>query len=151
VILFVKQTYINLLQILFGVSMTKWHLKSNRTPTGAKVKRKRKKKKFERGSEFLETKIGPRKFVVRKARGGSRKYKLLAVDKINVADPKTGKIVRSKILSVVDNPANPHYVRRNIITKGAVVKTEAGLARIVSRPGQDGIVNAVLIEEQHSH
>jgi small subunit ribosomal protein S8e len=46
----------------------------------------------------------------------------------------------------VENPANPHYVRRNIITKGAVIKTELGNAKVTSRPGQDGVVNAALIE-----
>jgi small subunit ribosomal protein S8e len=35
-----------------------------------------------------------------------------------------------------------------IVNKGAVIKTELGLARVVSRPSQDGIVNAVKIEEK---
>ena len=62
-----------------------------------------------------------------------------------IIDPKTKKATKSKILSVKDNPANQHFVRRNTITKGAVVETEAGLARITSRPGQDGVVNAVKV------
>jgi small subunit ribosomal protein S8e len=37
-------------------------------------------------------------------------------------------------------------VRRNIVTKGAIIETDAGQARVVSRPGQDGQVNAVLLE-----
>jgi len=37
-------------------------------------------------------------------------------------------------------------VRRNIITKGAVIKTEKGPARVTSRPGQHGIINAILLE-----
>ena len=40
------------------------------------------------------------------------------------------------------------YVRRNIITKGAIVKTEAGLVKITSRPGQDGTLNGILVEEK---
>jgi small subunit ribosomal protein S8e len=47
---------------------------------------------------------------------------------------------------VEKNTANPNYVRRNLLTKGAIIKTELGSARIVSRPGQDGIINALLLE-----
>ena len=73
---------------------------------------------------------------------------MLSTNIANVADPKTGKISKSKILTVVGNTANPNYVRRNVITKGAVVKTELGLARVTSRPGQHGVLNAVLVEEK---
>jgi small subunit ribosomal protein S8e len=48
---------------------------------------------------------------------------------------------------VVENPANPHYVRRNILTKGAIVETEFGKARIISRPGQHGVINGVLVKK----
>ena len=48
---------------------------------------------------------------------------------------------------MVDNPANVNYVRRNIVTKGAVIETSAGRARVTSRPGQDGQINAVLVDE----
>ena len=127
---------------------TLWHLRSRKTPTGARVKRLRKKKKFERGMRFLETRIGERKVKVMRSAGGNVKRRLLSIEKVNVANPKTGKIQRVKILSVKDNDANPHYVRRNIITKGAVVETEIGLARITSRTGQHGITNAVLLDEK---
>jgi small subunit ribosomal protein S8e len=33
-----------------------------------------------------------------------------------------------------------------MITKGAVLKTELGRARVTSRPGQHGILNAVLMD-----
>ena len=49
------------------------------------------------------------------------------------------------IVNVVENPANPHLVRRNIITKGCVVETKLGKAKVTSRPGQEGSVNGVLI------
>ncbi|MEK6949175.1 MAG: 30S ribosomal protein S8e, partial [Nanoarchaeota archaeon] len=49
------------------------------------------------------------------------------------------------IKTISGNPANRHFVRRNIMTKGAIIETEKGKARITSRPGQDGAVNAVLI------
>ena len=50
------------------------------------------------------------------------------------------------MLTVLENGANSHFVRRNIITKGAIVETEIGKAKITPRTGQKGIVNGVLIE-----
>jgi small subunit ribosomal protein S8e len=38
-------------------------------------------------------------------------------------------------------------VRQNIVTRGAVIETEAGRARVTSRPGQHGVINAVLITD----
>lgn len=129
--------------------MVKWHLRSRRGPTGKLLKRFRKKRKMDRGSEFIETKLETRSRVkVSRMRGGSKKINLLSASEVNVADPKTKKIRKLKIITVEKNPANPHFVRMNVITKGAVVKTEAGSVRITSRPGQDGVVNGVLIEEK---
>jgi small subunit ribosomal protein S8e len=63
-----------------------------------------------------------------------------------VTDPKNGETKKVKIQTVEKNTANPNFVRRNLLTKGAVIKTEIGHARIMSRPGQDGVINAVLLE-----
>ncbi|MDD4281670.1 MAG: 30S ribosomal protein S8e, partial [Candidatus Methanofastidiosa archaeon] len=63
---------------------------------------------------------------------------------VNVHTPDGAKRVR--LTNVVENPANIHYVRRNVLTKGAVIETEIGKARITSRPGQDGVLNAILVE-----
>jgi|YelNatPaOPRAMG01_1025707.scaffolds.fasta_scaffold206382_1 small subunit ribosomal protein S8e len=127
--------------------MTTWHLRSKRKKTGGKYIKSRKKKKHELGGEFAATKIGEKKLKIQKARGGNKKLKLLATKKINVVQ-KGGKIISAEILSVVDNKANPHFIRRNIITKGAIVKTNIGLVKVTSRPGQHGVVNGVLIEEK---
>jgi len=62
-------------------------------------------------------------------------------------NPKTGKYVKARITAVVETPANREYARRGIIVKGSIIQTEVGKAKVVSRPSQDGIVNAVLIEE----
>src|SRR3989338_4416458 len=75
--------------------------------------------------------------------GGSRKLRLLSEEYVNVLNPKTKKSQKSKIKTITGNPANRHFIRRNIMTKGAIVETEAGKARITSRPGQEGIINAV--------
>jgi small subunit ribosomal protein S8e len=123
-------------------------LRSKKKPSGGRLQRVRKKRRNDRGSMFIETKIG--KNLVRKKRvtGGSVKLRLASVDSVNVADPKTGKVQRVPVVSVKSSEANPHYVRRNIITMGALVETKIGTAKVTSRPGQDGIVNAVLVEEK---
>ena len=55
-------------------------------------------------------------------------------------------VTKSKIVKVTKNPANRDYERRGVISKGAVIETESGTATVVSRPGQDGVVNAILIK-----
>ena len=77
--------------------------------------------------------------------GGNAKYILLSSDTANLTDPKTNKSVKSKITNVVENPANRNYVRRNILTKGTVILTEKGKAKITSRPGQAGSISGVLV------
>ncbi|MGC8993149.1 MAG: 30S ribosomal protein S8e [Candidatus Aenigmatarchaeota archaeon] len=119
-----------------------------RTETGARMKPARKKKKRELGSEPTRTKIGEEKRKIVDAYGGNKKIKLTAASFANVLDPKEKKSYKVKILDVVENPSNIDYARRKIITKGAIIKTEIGLAKVTSRPGQDGIVNALLIERK---
>jgi small subunit ribosomal protein S8e len=102
------------------------------------------------GREFLEPKIGPKKSLKLRAFGGKEKLGLLYTDSANVMDPQTGRAKKVKILTVVENPADPHFVRRNVLTRGAVIQTELGKARVTSRPGQRGTVDAVLIEPKRT-
>lgn len=76
--------------------------------------------------------------------GGNMKHALLTAGSVNVADAK-GKTNKTAILNVIENPANPHLVRRNIITKGSIVETKLGKVRITSRPGQEASINGVLV------
>ncbi|MDL2260717.1 30S ribosomal protein S8e [Methanimicrococcus sp. OttesenSCG-928-J09] len=126
----------------------RWQGASKRTYTGGKRIDSRKKRKFEIGREFAETRIGPAKSKNVPTRGGNRKVRLLSDNFINVTDPKTGKTQRVTAEKVMENSANKHYIRRNIITKGTIVRTDAGLVKVTSRPGQSGVINAVLLEEQ---
>ena len=121
--------------------------KGTKKPSGGRIRRYRKKKKTELGGYSALTKIGKlrRKFV--KVRGGNLKIKVLSIDEINLYDPKEKKYSKVKIKSVLENPANRHFVRRNIITKGTIIDTEKGKAKVVSRPGQTGVLNAVLVKE----
>lgn len=120
--------------------------KSIRKATGGRLKLARGKRKFELGRDITQPVIGATKKKIVNAMGNGTKVKVLKQDYANVTDPKTGKTQKVKMTTVTDNPANKNYVRRNILTKGAVVTTELGKAKITSRPGQDGEVNAVLIE-----
>ena len=56
------------------------------------------------------------------------------------------KYSKLKIEQVLENPANRNFVRRSILTKGTIIKTSKGNARIVSRPGQEGVINAILVK-----
>ena len=121
--------------------------KGTKKPSGGRIRRYRKKKKTELGGYSALTKIGKlrRKFV--KVRGGNLKIKVLSIDEVNLYDPKEKKYSKVKIKSVLENPANRHFVRRNIMTKGTIIETEKGRAKITNRPGQENIINAVLLEK----
>ena len=93
------------------------------------------------------TKLDPLKTKKIREMGGSYKTIILRSDIANVYDPKTKKYSQLKIETIVDNPANRNFVRRNIMTKGAVIKTEMGNAKITSRPGQEARINAVLLNK----
>ncbi len=125
--------------------MTLWHLRSNKKPTSGRLKANTKKKRRFIGSEFLQPKVGEQKSKVTRGLGGNLKFRLLSAQFAIVSDSK-GKAQKTKILSVISNPSNPNYVRRNIITKGAVIKTELGDATVTSRPGQGSTVSAVLLK-----
>ncbi len=122
--------------------------RSKRKPTGGLYRRLRKKKKRDFGSDFVPTKIGPEKKKVVEGLSNIKKQRLIRAEKANIFDPSEGKTKTVKILSVKENPANPHFVRMGIITKGAIIETEIGLAKVTSRPGQDGVINAILIEKK---
>ncbi len=129
--------------------MPRYQGRSRRKVTGGLYRPYRKPRKYEMGRDFIPTFLAPeeRRRLYR-ARGGNFKILLLRATYANVADPKTGKVKKVKILRVIENPANKNYPRRGIITKGAIIETELGVARVTSRPGQVGVVNAILIEEK---
>lgn len=118
--------------------------KSTRSPSGARRVANRGKRKSELGRESAETKLGEKNLRKIRTRGGNEKLRLAQDNKINVIDAE-GNAKTVEIYGVVENTANPNYVRRNIITKGAIVDTEAGKAKVTSRPGQDGVINGVLL------
>lgn len=126
--------------------MTQWQLRSNRKKTGGLLKRHRKKKRYQRGRDFVPTHVGEYKKRKIRAMGGNKKIMTLSSNIANVI--VNGKAQKVKVTSVVENKADSQFVRRNIITKGAIIHTELGKARVTSRPGQHGVINAVLLEEK---
>jgi small subunit ribosomal protein S8e len=125
--------------------MVRSQARSLRKPSGARYRAIRKKRHHECGSEPVRTKIAQTKQKLIRVRGGNEKRVLLKTDTINLIDPKTKKSVKGTIKQVVDNPANRNFVRANILTKGTIVETDKGKARITNRPGQEGTVNGVLV------
>jgi small subunit ribosomal protein S8e len=128
--------------------MTQWHIDTGKKVTGGKIHLHRKKRRFQRGSLPLLTKLGKEKKRMDRRRGATEKIRLAEAEFANVTDPKTHKTKKVKILDILKNEANPQYVRRSIITKGTIIKTELGEAKVVSRPAQEGVVNATIIPEK---
>ena len=128
--------------------MAKWHIDRGRKVTGGVIHSHRKKRKYQRGSLPLHTKVGEEIKWIDRKRGGVKKIRLTSTEFANVIDPKTNKSKKVKILGVIKNEADPHLVRSRIITKGAIIKTELGEAKVVSRPSQNGVVNAIILEEK---
>jgi len=125
--------------------MTISQSRAKRKPTGGRYIDYRKKKQYELGRDPSFTKLSKRKVNIIRGMGSNRKLRMLSADTANLFDPKSKKFKQVKIKTITDNPANRHFIRRNIMTKGSVIDTEMGKARITSRPGQDGVINAVLI------
>jgi small subunit ribosomal protein S8e len=123
----------------------KFQGRSDSKPSGGRRRRSRKKRKHELGRGPAETEVGAPRVRTIDARGNAEKRRALAADVAHVGTG--GETVEAEIEDVVENPANPNYVRRNIVTKGAVIETSEGRARVTSRPGQSGQVNAVLVED----
>jgi small subunit ribosomal protein S8e len=125
--------------------MTITFKRSNRKFTGGLLKSQRKKKKRDFGSDFIPVRIGDERKKTIEGLANLKKQRLLQANFINVTDPKTGKTQRTKILGVLEHMDNINYTRMNIVTKGCVVKTETGKAKVTSKPGQHGVVNGILI------
>ena len=120
------------------------HGRSLRLRTGGRRRPKRDRRKHELGSEPTETQVGDTELKTVDARGGQTKVRAIRSDRASVA--ADGEVVATEITDVVENPADPNYARRNIITRGAIIETTEGKAKVTSRPGQDGQINAVRLD-----
>jgi len=121
-------------------------MRLGRKVTGGRYKKASKKKMYERAGHTRLVKLGKEKRKILRVTGGNKKVILLTTDKVNLYDASSKKTTVTKIKSVLETPSNRFLARRNIITKGAVIDTEKGKAKITNRPSQEGSVQAILLK-----
>ena len=121
------------------------NLATSKTTGGRRVPL-RVRRKYETDRYPNEPINGAQVTVTRRIRGNNKKTALKAIDFVNLATGEA-KVKKAKIIKVLENATNNDYKRRGIITKGAILETEEGKCRVVSKPGQNGIVNAILLKE----
>ena len=112
--------------------------------TGGRRHPLRSRRKYEIDRFPNEALIGDQVTVTRKVRGKNIKASIKTIDSVNLVIDS--KIKRVKIIKVLENGTNNDYQRRGVISKGAILETEEGKCRVVSRPGQHGTVNAILVK-----
>jgi len=114
--------------------------------TGGRRHPLRTRRKYETDRYPNEPINGAQVTITRQVRGKNSKTALKSIDFVNLATGDA-KVKKSKILKVLENATNNDYKRRGIITKGAILEIQEGKCRVISRPGQNGIVNAILLKE----
>ena len=112
--------------------------------TGGRRHPLRSRRKYEMNRFPNEALLGEPIMVTRKVRGKNIKAALKTINFVNLAIESNVKKV--KILKVLENTTNNDYKRRGVISKGAILETAEGKCRVISRPGQHGVVNAILVK-----
>jgi len=112
--------------------------------TGGRRHPLRSRRKYEIDRFSTETLSGEQITVTRKVRGKNFKTGIKTTNFVNLTVDSKSK--RVKIVRVLENATNNDYQRRGVISKGAILETAEGKCKVVSRPGQHGVVNAILIK-----
>jgi small subunit ribosomal protein S8e len=120
---------------------------TKRRPTGGRSRAHRGRRAYEKDGYAIEPIVGAASRRPIRRRGGQVSSGVIFADFANVSD-SSGKAIKSRIVRVKKSPANRDYERRGVITKGAILDTEAGEAKVTSRPSADGVVNAVLTSKK---
>ena len=118
-----------------------------RKRTGGLIKHTRSRRSDEKDTFSVDTLLGDHSVRIKNSRGGNIKVSLVTDNSVNVIDKSTNTIKKTSINRVLKNPSNRDYERRGVITRGAILDTELGKVRVLSRPGQTGIINGILINE----
>ena len=118
-----------------------------RKHTGGLIKHTRSRRSDEKDSFSVDTLLGDHSIRVKNSRGGNVKVSLVSDNSVNVIDKSNNSIKKVAITRVLKNPSNRDYERRGVITRGAILDTELGKVRVLSRPGQSGIIDGILINE----
>ena len=121
-------------------------MNKGRKITGGKYHSNRKKKLYEHQGQQKHIVLGENKKKTLKVRGGNTKTILL---KANIANISVGgKSKKAEIKNVLETPQNKFFARQNRLMKGAIIDTSLGKAIITNRPGQEGYINAILVENK---
>jgi small subunit ribosomal protein S8e len=112
--------------------------------TGGRRHPLRTRRKYEIDRFPNEPIVGEEVTVTRKVRGKNLKTAIKTTDFVNLSI--NSEVKKVKIIRVLENATNNDYQRRGVISKGAVLETKEGKCRVISRPGQHGVVNAILVK-----
>jgi small subunit ribosomal protein S8e len=104
-----------------GISRSSKH---KRRLTGGRMPIHRKKRKFEMGRQASNTKLGERKVVSVRGRGGNVKRRALRANEGNFTWISEHITRKCKILNVVYNATNNELVRTQTLVKGAIVAVD---------------------------
>ncbi|MBU2616128.1 MAG: 30S ribosomal protein S8e [Nanoarchaeota archaeon] len=121
-------------------------MKKGRKISGGKYHKRRKKKASEIAGQGNIVKLGEEKRKSTRVMGGNRKVFLLKSKVLNLLINDKNK--KTEITNVLETPSNRFLARQNILTKGTIVETEFGKARITNRPSREGNINGILIKEE---
>ena len=113
--------------------------------TGGRRHPLRIRRKYETDRYPNEAVNGAQVTITRRVRGNNKKTALKSIDFVNLSTGDS-KVKKTKILKVLENATNNDYQRRGIITRGAILETQEGKCKVVSKPGQTGIANAILLK-----
>ncbi|KAF3927409.1 hypothetical protein ABW21_db0206100 [Orbilia brochopaga] len=105
-----------------GISRDSRH---KRSATGAKRAQFRKKRAFELGRQYTNTRIGAKRIHLVRTRGGNQKYRAIRLDSGNFSWGSEGIAKKTRVIGVVYHPSNNELVRTNTLTKAAVVQIDA--------------------------
>ena len=125
--------------------MARSQRRSRRKSSGGRYHIAVKKKKRDLARPAASTLLGEERKKVIRTRGGNRKIRLLSYSYANLSSQDKKSSEKVEIEDVIENTANRDFARRKIITRGAIIRTSKGDARVTSRPGQNGTVDAILI------
>ena len=119
-------------------------MKYGRKISSGRYHKSRKKKLYELPGIKRIVRLGDEKKKTVKVTGGNKKTFLFKSKNINLL--MSGKIKKVEIKNVVETPSNRVLARQNVITKGTIVETELGKAKVTNRPSQEGMINGVLMK-----
>jgi len=105
-----------------GISRDSRH---KRRLTGGRRNVHQKKRKYELGRQPASTKIGTKRVVEIRVRGGNTKYRSLRLDSGNFSWGTESCTRRARILDVVYNASNNELVRTKTLVKNAIVQIDA--------------------------